>query len=84
MSLFNTPEAPKEDPAIAAARQREEQRSENKLISNIQEDLRRRTRLRLARFGLAPGTADYTAIPSTGAPFQQPGAQAGVSRFGYR
>ena len=52
---------PKEDPAVAAARARQEQRADASLTSNIQEDLRRRMRMRLQRFGFVPGT---TAAPS--------------------
>ncbi|MEO6022487.1 MAG: hypothetical protein ABIP64_05110 [Burkholderiales bacterium] len=54
MSLFSTPriDIPKEDPAIAAARQRQQNQADNALTGSIQDNLQRRMRARLQTFGL--------------------------------
>ena len=56
MSLFSTTKAPEENPAVKAARQRQETLAANDLTSQIQDDLRRRTRTRLQQYGLLPNT----------------------------
>lgn len=56
MSLFSQPkiDVPKEDPAIAAARAREQNKADTSLTMSIQDDLRRKMQARLQRFGLVP------------------------------
>ena len=62
MSLFST-KAPEEDPAVVAARQRQETLAANDVTSQIQTDLRRRTRARLQQYGILsnPGLAGVRA-----------------------
>jgi len=60
MSLFSSPkmpEVPKEDPAIAAARVREQQKADTSLTMSIQENLRRKMQSRLRSFGLVQSPA---------------------------
>jgi hypothetical protein len=63
MSLFSAPkiEAPKEDPAVAAARQRQQDQADTALSLSIQDDLRRKMQARLQSFGLVPTPATATA-----------------------
>lgn len=75
MSLFSTPkiDVPKEDPAIAAARQRQQDQADAALTGSIQDNLQRRMRARLQTFGLVPtqpGTAAGTR-PSVTQGFMQ-------------
>ena len=51
MSLFSTPKAPQEDPAVKAARERQTRLAENDLTGRVQEQVRRRTRQRIQIFG---------------------------------
>lgn len=64
MSLFSTPKAPEEDPAVKAARQRQQVQSENALTSSIQDDLRRQMQVRLQRFGLVGGNPGGSSLTS--------------------
>lgn len=63
MSLFSAPkiDVPKEDPAIAAARQRAQNQADNALTGSIQDNLQRRMRSRLQTFGLVPTQAGSTS-----------------------
>ena len=51
-NLFGSINAPQEDPAVKRARERQERIADNLLTSELQRDLRDRTRSRLRRFGL--------------------------------
>lgn len=59
-NLFDSPEAPQEDPAVAAARASQQRQAEADLTTQMQADLRRRTRSRLQTFGFTPTPADYS------------------------
>jgi hypothetical protein len=73
---IKAPKPPPEDPALAAARKREEARAENALIGNtqqlLQDELRRKTRRlgrRVALTGQGPaGAAGYPGAAAYGAP----------------
>lgn len=57
MSLFDSPkiDVPKEDPAVAQARERQQSIADNMLTGSIQDNLRRKMQARVQRFGLVPG-----------------------------
>lgn len=80
MSLFDTPKAPQEDPAVKAQREAQQRQAENLLTGEIQTDLQRRTRARIQRFGLAPTPANFSPSNSL-APVRTALATAS-SRFG--
>lgn len=57
MSLFSgpkIPDAPKEDPAVTAARQRAQAQADASLTSSIQDNLRSQMLMRQQKFGLVP------------------------------
>jgi hypothetical protein len=67
MSLFSSPkipDAPKEDPAVTAARQRAQAQADASLTSSIQDNLRSQMNARQQRFGLVP--TDRSAMTSIG------------------
>ena len=51
-NLFGSTNAPQEDPSVKRARERQERLADNLLTSELQRDLRDRTRSRLRRVGL--------------------------------
>lgn len=68
MSLFSAPkipDAPKEDPAVTAARQRAQDQADASLTSSIQDGLRRQMLMRQQKFGLVP--TNPSAASSAGA-----------------
>lgn len=68
MSLFSAPQipdAPKEDPAVTAARQRAQDQADASLTSSIQDGLRRQMLMRQQKFGLVP--TNPSAASSSGA-----------------
>lgn len=55
MSLFSgpkIPDAPKEDPAVTAARQRAQNQADSSLTQSIQDNLRQQMQARQQKFGL--------------------------------
>ena len=73
MSLFSAPripDAPKEDPAIAAARLRAQNQADNSLTMSIQDDLRRKMQARLQRFGLVPAANSVRAAAGPSTPYR--------------
>lgn len=80
MSLFDTPKAPQEDPAIKAQRDQQQRQAENLLTGEIQSDLQRRTRSRIQRFGLAPTPTDFSSSNSLAA--VRSAIASSSSRFG--
>ena len=60
--------APREDPAVTAARKQQQALADSALTSSIQSDLMDRMRARLRQFGLAPvgGAVPRPARPSAG------------------
>lgn len=80
MSLFDTPSAPQEDPAVKAERDRQQRQAENLLTGEIQTDLQRRTRSRIQRFGLAPIPSDFS--PSNSLAAVRTAIASSSSRFG--
>ncbi len=71
MSLFSAPkiDVPKEDPAIAAARARQQNQADNALTGSIQDNLQRRMRARLQTFGLVATGRNANARPVVTAGF---------------
>lgn len=78
MSLFSAPkipDAPKEDPAVTAARQRAQQQADASLTSSIQDTLRASMLARQQRFGLVPtsaASASAGARPAVTSGFMSP------------
>lgn len=82
MSLFDAPQAPQEDPAVAAARASQQRQAEADLTGQIQTDLQRRTRSRLQAFGFTPTPADFS-VTNAFAPVRNALANS-ASGFGTR
>lgn len=59
---FGSSKPPQEDPAVKAARDRQQQLADNALSLELQNDLRRRTRLQLQRFGGATPASSLGAM----------------------
>lgn len=83
MSLFGTPKAPQEDPAVKAERERQARIAENDLSGQIQDNVRRRTRARIQQFGGGGlgGAGGGFFAPVAGAsasPIVSPRAQFGI------
>lgn len=66
MSLFSAPkqEVVKEDPAVTAARQRQQVQADAALTQGIQDNLRTTMQSRLQRFGLAPVPGSSPSVTS--------------------
>lgn len=62
MSLFSSPKAPQEDPAVKAARDRQQRLAEDDLSAQIQDVVRRRTRARVQQFGNAPAGGAFGGL----------------------